>query len=1099
MKPRRSKRLSKSPVIKDNDSSDFEDNGKKQKLQQPNTLTNNESIEKNITNEQCVGRNGFDKQSISPNVNGNDSDSSDSSVDYMKSPQTLDFDSDFFKVDFRKKETSLTFEDVEKKMFDKIQRLTDTESSDDEDCKKVEYIPIPLPFSQQTLVVDIKSENDKSKQKLKTKRVKSRPGLSVNESSNKKKHPKVKVQSETKSVDSMDVSELLALGETQVTNDVKNASHHFSSEEELTDWEEVKEEKKEIKKEPHSFPKEGVQITVDAPELYHKRKKKDFDMAAFLKRRMNQVKREQQVLIHKVHLLCWIAHGLHVNAVLNSQELMGLSLSLIPSKHSYPNKVDLIYLKDICKWFMKTVPVVEIPSEKSTFVPLLESLQQQFANGTAKSQRDLVFLFICLLRSIGVTTRLIISLQPVPLKPSTIETVSVKTERGRPRSKNPEKSKVEKRVLSPEEAKQLNKKVLSKDEAIKRLKSSENNRKTVAAAKKPRVEKPSSKEKSDDEKTLRRSIRPRKTTENKYKDASSSSEEIATEEEEGKKAMALRKRVTKKEETKSGSSVKKNNIEKVENIEVSKNISKKDGSKVKQDKSSKKEIPTQGTMEVRNAVKIKEEISEKHVRENSNSSKNSDIQKNKQNTKFKTQARNDIKPSTSHTSEDEFLPQSQKESNKKILKKNATVKKSRSSTNHSESESDFEQELSLKVKQGRRSSSTQNDIERRVLSSDSDDSGDSDNKNKTKNDFWLEVLIDSEKWIPIDISSGEVNCAGKLYKRATKPVSYIVAWNPDMTLKDITRKYCAQFHSVTRKQRVDEKWWRESLFPFLTGNTAHDKKEDEDMQKQIEEMPLPKSISEYKNHPLYALQRHLLKFQAIYPPKAPTLGYIRGEPVYRRECVYTLHSREIWLKEAKVVRLGEKPYKIVKARPKWDRMSGKVITDLPLEIFGPWQVEDYVPPTAVDGKVPRNAYGNVELFKPSMLPKGTVHLQVPGLNRVAKKLQIDCAPAVVGFDFHCGASHPMYDGFVVCEEFQDVLLDAWNRDQEESERREQEKRDKRIYGNWRKLIKGLLIRERLKVKYGFGESEPSTSKSKKGQKSKLTNKKSKEEEDDDTD
>lgn len=56
-------------------------------------------------------------------------------------------------------------------------------------------------------------------------------------------------------------------------------------------------------------------------------------------------------------------------------------------------------------------------------------------------------------------------------------------------------------------------------------------------------------------------------------------------------------------------------------------------------------------------------------------------------------------------------------------------------------------------------------------------------------------------------------------------------------------------------------------------------------------------------------------------------------------------------------------------------MSRKIITGLPLEVFGPWQVEDYVPPPAVDGKVPRNAYGNVELFKPTMLPKGCVHLQ----------------------------------------------------------------------------------------------------------------------------
>lgn len=76
----------------------------------------------------------------------------------------------------------------------------------------------------------------------------------------------------------------------------------------------------------------------------------------------------------------------------------------------------------------------------------------------------------------------------------------------------------------------------------------------------------------------------------------------------------------------------------------------------------------------------------------------------------------------------------------------------------------------------------------------------------------------------------------------------------------------------------------------------------------------------YKNHPLYALKRHLLKFQALYPPEPIILGFIRNEAVYPRECVYTLHSRDIWIKEAKVVKPGEKPYKIV-TRPVWDKVN----------------------------------------------------------------------------------------------------------------------------------------------------------------------------------
>ena len=59
-------------------------------------------------------------------------------------------------------------------------------------------------------------------------------------------------------------------------------------------------------------------------------------------------------------------------------------------------------------------------------------------------------------------------------------------------------------------------------------------------------------------------------------------------------------------------------------------------------------------------------------------------------------------------------------------------------------------------------------------------------------------------------------------------------------------------------------------------------------------------------------------------------------------------------------------------------MNGTVVKDQPLEVFGRWQTEIYVPPPAVDGKVPRNEYGNVEFFKPWMLPKGTVHIPIVG-------------------------------------------------------------------------------------------------------------------------
>ena len=162
-------------------------------------------------------------------------------------------------------------------------------------------------------------------------------------------------------------------------------------------------------------------------------------------------------------------------------------------------------------------------------------------------------------------------------------------------------------------------------------------------------------------------------------------------------------------------------------------------------------------------------------------------------------------------------------------------------------------------------------------------------------------------------------------------------------------------------------------------------------------------------------------------------------------------------------------FKVVKARPKYDRMTGNVTKDQPLEVFGKWQTEMYVPPPAQDGKVPRNEYGNVELFKPWMLPKGTVHIPITGINRVAKKLNIDCAPAMIGWEFSRGGSFPAFDGYVVCEEMQDTLMDAWNVYVEEQERKVHEKKEKRVLENWRKLTKGLVMYHKIKRKYAKPE------------------------------
>ncbi|XP_059799882.1 DNA repair protein complementing XP-C cells [Hypanus sabinus] len=335
-------------------------------------------------------------------------------------------------------------------------------------------------------------------------------------------------------------------------------------------------------------------------------------------------------------------------------------------------------------------------------------------------------------------------------------------------------------------------------------------------------------------------------------------------------------------------------------------------------------------------------------------------------------------------------------------------------------------------------------------------------------DRWIEVYADVErKWVAVDCVRNSVDHPALCARHATKPLCYIVSFDNEDSVRDVTQRYDPAWMTTTRKRRVDPAWWEETLLSYRSTRSEREAEEDQELRVKLLEQPLPTSIAEYKNHPLYVLQRHLLKYETLYPPTASILGYCKKEAVYSRDCVHVLHSKDTWLKEARVVRDGEVPCKVVKSqsnRARRARMSGLENRD-DLGLFGRWQTEEYHPPRATDGKVPRNEFGNVYLFRPCMLPLGCRHLKIPNLHRVARKLDIDCAYAVTGFDFHSGHSHPILDGYVVCEEHVEVLRTACEQEEVEQAKREQLKREKRVLGNWKLLVKGLLIRERLKARY----------------------------------
>lgn len=153
----------------------------------------------------------------------------------------------------------------------------------------------------------------------------------------------------------------------------------------------------------------------------------------------------------------------------------------------------------------------------------------------------------------------------------------------------------------------------------------------------------------------------------------------------------------------------------------------------------------------------------------------------------------------------------------------------------------------------------------------------------------------------------------------------------------------------------------------------------------------------------YVLEQHLHRDEALRPG-SKSLGLFKGEfPIFRRSEVVNVRSAENWYRTGRVVKLAEIPMKFVKQRAvtihrrreeEVARMDGGEVDEQPL--FAEEQTEVYVPPPVVDvrrhtlfwpsslkltpivrdqGKVPKNSFGNIDLFVPSMLPRGAVHLR----------------------------------------------------------------------------------------------------------------------------
>ncbi|KFA76015.1 hypothetical protein S40288_00399 [Stachybotrys chartarum IBT 40288] len=389
--------------------------------------------------------------------------------------------------------------------------------------------------------------------------------------------------------------------------------------------------------------------------------------------------------------------------------------------------------------------------------------------------------------------------------------------------------------------------------------------------------------------------------------------------------------------------------------------------------------------------------------------------------------------------------------------------------------------------------------------------------------YWVEVLSPiTKKYLPVEpVLKGIVATNRDLIEsleprgakadRARQTMAYVVAYSQDGTAKDVTVRYLKKqiFPGRTKGSRLaPEKvpvynrhgkvkryemfdWFKTAMSGYRRGSKRHPFTEVDDEEDSTDlkpKQPEKKEIKEgeetlqyYKQSKEFVLQRHLKREEALRPGAVPVKVFknkgkgnkTEEEDVYLRSDVLNVKSAETWHKQGRAPLPGEQPLKRVPYRAATTNRRREILEaeaatgQKVLQGLYSWeQTEWIIPPPIKDGVIPKNEYGNIDLFAEHMCPKGAVHVPFRGAIRVCKRLQIDYAEAVVDFEFGHRMAVPVIQGVVIAEEYHDQVMEELEKDEAERKRKEDEKRRKAVLGQWRRFLMGMRIVERIRQEYG---------------------------------
>ncbi|TPX14150.1 uncharacterized protein E0L32_000544 [Thyridium curvatum] len=395
--------------------------------------------------------------------------------------------------------------------------------------------------------------------------------------------------------------------------------------------------------------------------------------------------------------------------------------------------------------------------------------------------------------------------------------------------------------------------------------------------------------------------------------------------------------------------------------------------------------------------------------------------------------------------------------------------------------------------------------------------------------YWTEVLSPvTNKYLPVDAIVKAVVATNREHVESLEPrggkadkarqvMAYIVGYSQDGTAKDVTVRYLKRqmlpgrtkgvrypiakipvYNKHGKVKRYDPfDWFRFAMRGYGRGGKNQpitDVDEDEDSTDLKPAKPEKKEVKEgeetlqyYKQSQEFVLERHLRREEALLPRAKPVKvfkskgkgGEVNEEDVFLRKDVVNVKSAETWHKQGRAPIPGQRslkkvPYRAATTNRRREIAEAEAATGEKVlqGLYSFDQTDWIIPPPIENGVIPKNEYGNIDLFAEHMCPEGAVHVPYRGAVKVCKRLQIDFAEAVVDFEFGHRMAVPVIQGVVVAAEYHDQVMEELAKDEAERSRKEDEKRRKAAMGMWRKMLMGMRIARRIEQDYGkIGENE----------------------------